>query len=135
MDDIGNMYAERPGTDAELLPVVVGSHLDTVVPGGAYDGIMGVALALETAALLNDHGIATRRPVIIVNWTAEEGARFPPAMLGSGVVAGIWDADFSGSCTDADGLRLDDELRRIGFLGKAENRLRGFHVALEAHIE
>lgn len=135
VDDIGNMYAERPGTDPTALPIVVGSHLDTVVPGGRYDGILGVALALEAVALFNDEDIATRRSVVVVNWTGEEGARFPPAMLGSGVVAGVWDADFARSRTDTDGVRLDDELKRIGFLGSAENRLTKFHVALEAHIE
>lgn len=135
IDDIGNMYAERLGTDSTALPVVVGSHLDTVVPGGRYDGILGVALALEAVALLNDEDVATRRSVVVVNWTGEEGARFPPAMLGSGVVAGVWDADFARSRTDTNGLRLDDELDRIGFLGSAENRLTKFHAALEAHIE
>ena len=135
VDDIGNMYAERAGADRTALPVVVGSHLDTVVPGGRYDGILGVALALEAAALLNDEEVKTRRPVVVVNWTGEEGARFPPAMLGSGVIAGFWDAQFALSRTDADGIRLDEELERIGFLGSPEHRLSGFHVALEAHIE
>lgn len=135
VDDIGNMYAERPGTDPTALPVVVGSHLDTVVPGGRYDGILGVALAFEAVALLNDEAVSTRRPVVVVNWTGEEGARFPPAMLGSGVIAGVWDADFAHSRTDTDGIRLGDELERIGFLGSAEHRLTRFHVALEAHIE
>jgi N-carbamoyl-L-amino-acid hydrolase len=135
VDDVGNIYAERPGTDPTALPVVVGSHLDTVVPGGRFDGILGVALALETAALLEDAGSSTRRPVVVVNWTGEEGARFPQAMLGSGVIAGKWDGDFARALTDADGIALGDELERIGFLGSSDNRLSGFHVALEAHIE
>jgi beta-ureidopropionase / N-carbamoyl-L-amino-acid hydrolase len=135
VDDVGNMYAERAGTDPTALPVVVGSHLDTVVPGGRFDGILGVALAFEAVAVLNQEGLTTRRSVIVVNWTGEEGARFPPAMLGSGVVTGVWDGHFALSRTDADGIRLDDELRRIGFLGSAENRLSEFHAALEAHIE
>jgi beta-ureidopropionase / N-carbamoyl-L-amino-acid hydrolase len=135
VDDVGNMYARREGTTADALSVLIGSHPDTVMPGGRYDGIMGICIALETIALLNEAAVNTSRPIEVVNWTGEEGARFPPAMLGSGVVTGFWDAEYAHSRVDAEGLRLDDELRRIGFLGLPENRLGGFFVALEAHIE
>jgi N-carbamoyl-L-amino-acid hydrolase len=105
------------------------------VPGGRFDGILGIAVALESVALLNDAGISTRHPVLVVNWTGEEGARFPPAMLGSGVIVGAWDGEYARSRTDADGVCLGEELARIGYLGSAQNRLTEFHVALEAHIE
>jgi beta-ureidopropionase / N-carbamoyl-L-amino-acid hydrolase len=135
VDDVGNMYARRPGTSAEALPVVIGSHLDTVVPGGRFDGILGVTVALETIAVLNDAELQTTRPIEVVNWTGEEGARFPPAMIGSGVATGVWDGDYARSRTDAAGLTLGGELERIGYLGKATNRLGAFFASLEAHIE
>lgn len=135
VDDIGNMYARRPGHNAEALPVVIGSHLDTVVPGGRFDGILGVTVAFETIALLNDEKLETMRPIEVVNWTGEEGARFPPAMVGSGVVAGVWDGDYARSRQDAEGLTLGGELERIGYLGSPSNRLSAFFASLEAHIE
>jgi N-carbamoyl-L-amino-acid hydrolase len=135
VDDAGNMYARREGTQADALPLVIGSHLDTVVPGGRFDGILGVAIALETVGLLNDAAIETLRPIEVVNWTGEEGARFPPAMLGSGVVTGAWDADYAHSRKDAAGFALGDELSRIGYLGSRSNRLGSFFASLEAHIE
>lgn len=135
VDDIGNMYARREGREPALAPLVIGSHLDTVVPGGRFDGILGVAIALETVALLNDADEQTLRPIEVVNWTGEEGARFPPAMIGSGVVTGEWDAEYAQSRTDLEGLRLGDELRAIGFLGEERHRLTEFFAALEVHIE
>lgn len=135
VDDAGNMYARREGTRPHAEPVVIGSHLDTVVPGGRFDGILGVAVALETVALLNDTGTRTVRPVEVVNWTGEEGARFPPAMLGSGVVTGAWDVEYAHSRVDAAGTRLGDELARIGYLGERAHRLGSFFASLETHIE
>ncbi len=135
IDDGGNMYARRDAERPELEPVVIGSHLDTVVPGGRFDGILGVAIALETVALLNDAGIRTIRPIEVVNWMGEEGARFPPAMLGSGLVTGAWDAEYLHGRADSDGVRVGDALTGIGYLGEAANRLGGFHAALEVHIE
>lgn len=135
VDDIGNMFAERPGTDPDALPVLIGSHLDTVVPGGRFDGILGVAVALETVALLNDSGAQTLRPVIVANWTGEEGARFPPAMVGSGVAVGEWTGEYARDRVDQEGIRLGDELERIGYLGDEQNRVGAFFAALEAHIE
>lgn len=135
VDDAGNMYARREGADPFALPVVIGSHLDTVVPGGRFDGILGVCAALETVALVNDAHARTRRPIEIVNWTGEEGARFAPAMVGSGVVTGAYSIDFALSRTDADGISLGSELDKIGYHGDVTNRLRGFFAALEMHIE
>ena len=134
-DDLGSMYGRREGIDTGLAPVLVGSHLDTVVPGGRFDGILGVTAALETVAVLNEHDIVTRRPIEVVNWTAEEGARFPPAMLASAVVAGAHDAAFAHDRVDQQGLRFGDELARIGFLGDAANRPREMHASFEMHIE
>ncbi|MDI2098337.1 hydantoinase/carbamoylase family amidase [Ruicaihuangia caeni] len=134
-DDVGNMTARRRGADDAALPVLIGSHLDTVVPGGRFDGILGVAIALETVAAMNDADARTQRPVVVVNWMGEEGARFPPAMLGTGVITGQWDAAYAHSRTDADGIRLDDALERIGYLGEPEHRVGDFFASLEAHIE
>lgn len=135
VDDAGNMYARREGTDPHALPVVIGSHLDTVVPGGRFDGILGVSAALETVALLNQVNAQTRRPIEVVNWTGEEGARFAPAMVGSGVVTGAYTIDFVLSRTDAEGLSLGSELEKIGYAGDAANRLQDFFTAIEMHIE
>lgn len=135
VDDGGNMYARRDADNPRLAPVVIGSHLDTVVPGGRFDGILGVAIALETIALLNDADIRTARPLEVVNWMGEEGARFPPAMLGSGLVTGVWDAEYLHGRQDADGVRVGDALAQIGYLGSADHRLHRFHAALEVHIE
>jgi beta-ureidopropionase / N-carbamoyl-L-amino-acid hydrolase len=135
VDDVGNMYARRSGSRVGAEPVLIGSHLDTVVPGGRFDGILGVSVALETVALLNDTAIETLRPLEVVNWTGEEGARFPPAMLGSGVVCGAWDVDYAHSRKDAAGTTLSDELSRIGYLGDRSHRAGTFFASLEAHIE
>ena len=89
LDQMGTMFARREGTDPSLDPVYVGSHLDTQPTGGRYDGVLGVLSGLELVRTLNDLGIKTRRPIVVVNWTNEEGARFAPAMLASGVFAGI----------------------------------------------
>ena len=89
VDTMGNMFATRPGTDPEALPVYMGSHLDTQPTGGKYDGVLGVLGALEVVRTLNDMGVKTRHPIVVTNWTNEEGARFAPAMLASGVFAGI----------------------------------------------
>ena len=135
VDDIGNMYARRSGTDDDALPVVIGSHLDTVVPGGRFDGILGVSVALETIGLFNDSKLTTRRPIEVVNWTGEEGARFAPAMIGSGVVTGVYDIRFALALTDSDGLTLGSELERIGYAGASTHRLKEFFAALELHVE
>jgi N-carbamoyl-L-amino-acid hydrolase len=91
IDRVGNIFARRAGTDPDALPVVIGSHLDTQVNGGKYDGVVGVLAGLETLRTLNDLGRATRRPIEIVSWTNEEGARFSPPMIASGAFAGVFD--------------------------------------------
>jgi beta-ureidopropionase / N-carbamoyl-L-amino-acid hydrolase len=135
VDEVGCMYARRPGADDDAHPVLVGSHLDTVSPGGRFDGIVGVVAAMEAVQLLDEHGIRTRRPIDVVNWTGEEGARFPPALLASGLVAGQYDAEFVYSRTDNDGVRFGDALDRIGYRGQATNRPTHIHASLELHIE
>lgn len=134
-DDLGSMYGRRSGTDDDLAPVLVGSHLDTVMPGGRFDGILGVTAALEAISVLDENSVTTRRPIEVVNWTAEEGARFSPAMLASGVVAGVHDAEFAYGRVDGDGNRFGDELERIGFRGDRSHRPGEIHASVEMHIE
>ncbi|MFD1632316.1 Zn-dependent hydrolase [Haloplanus ruber] len=136
IDAFGNTFARRAGADSDAAPVLVGSHLDSQPYGGIYDGALGVVAALEFVRTLDDHGIETRRPVEVVNWTNEEGSRFPPAMQGSGVWAGAHDIETEYEKTDADGTRLVDELERIGYRGSepAEPR-EPYHAYLEVHPE
>ena len=117
IDTMGNMFMTRPGTDADALPVYVGSHLDTQPTGGKYDGVLGVLAGLELVRTLNDLDIKTRHPIVVVNWTNEEGTRFAPAMLASGVFAGVHTQDWAYDKTDAKGKRFGDELERIGGKG------------------
>lgn len=134
-DDLGNMFGRRDGADPDMAPVLVGSHLDTVEPGGRFDGILGVTAALEATRVLDENDVATRRPIEVVNWTAEEGARFSPAMLASSVIAGINDAEFAYGRVDEEGKRFGDELERIGFRGDRENRPSDIYASFEMHIE
>lgn len=134
-DDMGNLYARRPGQDPDAAPVMIGSHLDSIPRGGRFDGALGVLAALEVVRTLNDHGAATRRPIEVVNWTNEEGARFPPATLGSGVIAGAFGTLFAHDRRDWDGKRFGDELARIGYLGDPANRPGAVDTYLELHIE
>lgn len=134
VDEFGNMTGHRPG--AEPGPaVVLASHLDSVRQGGRFDGAYGVLAGLEVLRTLNDHGVTTRRPIEVVNWTNEEGIRFEPAMLASGAVSGRFDPEYVYGRTDRDGLRFGDELRRIGYLGDAANRPGPAAAYLELHIE
>ena len=105
-DAIGNLYAIRPGTDPDARPVAMGSHLDTQPSGGRFDGQYGVLAGLEVVRALNDAGIATRRPVAVVVWTNEEGTRFQPVMMGSGVFAGAFTAEHCRAQKDADGITV-----------------------------
>lgn len=134
-DRLGNMFARRPGRNPDLLPIAIGSHLDTQPHGGRFDGVYGVLAGLEVVRSLNDHGIETDAPIEIVNWTNEEGARFAPAMLCSGVYAGLFDLEFALSRTDTDGLRLDEELNRIGYAGSEPCGAHELGAFLEVHIE
>lgn len=135
VDRLGNMFARREGRDPSLPPIAMGSHLDTQPHGGKFDGVFGVFAGLEVIRTLNDCGIETDAPVEVVNWTNEEGARFAPAMLCSGVYAGLFDLEFALSRRDSDGLRLEDELARIGFAGDEPCGEHRFGAFLEAHIE
>src|SRR6478735_4575536 len=135
VDAMGTMFATRAGEDPEALPVYVGSHLDTQPTGGRYDGVLGVLGALEVVRSMNDLGIRTKHPIVVTNWTNEEGARFAPAMLASGVFAGVIDLDYAYGRTDLDGKRFGDELERIGWKGEEEVGARKIHAYFELHIE
>jgi N-carbamoyl-L-amino-acid hydrolase len=135
VDQMGNMFARRPGKRDDLAPVMAGSHLDTQPTGGKYDGVLGVLAALELVRTLNDRGIETERPIEIVNWTNEEGSRFAPAMLSSGVFAGAFSMDWAYARADRDGHTLGAELERIGYKGEAPVGGRDIHAFFELHIE
>jgi len=135
VDRMGTMFARREGSDPEALPVYVGSHLDTQPTGGRYDGVLGTLGALEIVRSLNDLGIRTRRPIVVTNWTNEEGTRFAPAMMASGVFAGVHDLDWAYAREDAEGKRFGDELQRIGWQGAEEVGARPMHAFFELHIE
>ncbi|KZT26032.1 metallopeptidase [Neolentinus lepideus HHB14362 ss-1] len=117
VDQMGNIFATRSGSNNSLPPIAMGSHLDTQPAGGRYDGIVGVLSALEALRTLQDHRVETYAPIAVVNWTNEEGARFPPAMLASGVWGGAFTLEHGHSRTDASGKTVKSELARIGFLG------------------
>ena len=106
IDEMGNMFARRAGRENAAPPAMAGSHLDSVPNGGRFDGSLGVLAALEAVKTLNDRNITTRRPIEIVNWTNEEGPRFPPSMLGSGVFAGAISLESAYETKDADGARV-----------------------------
>ena len=135
LDTMGNMFARRDGTDPDALPVYVGSHLDTQPTGGKYDGVLGVLGGLEILRTLNDLDIQTRHPIVVVNWTNEEGTRFAPAMLSSGVFAGVLEEDWAKDRMDAKGKRFGDELERIGWKGDEPVGQRKMHAYFELHIE
>jgi len=135
VDEMGNMFARRDGTDAEALPVYVGSHLDTQPTGGKYDGVLGVLGGLEVIRTLNDLGIRTKHPIVVTNWTNEEGARFAPAMLASGVFAGVLTQDYAYDRKDKAGMRFGDELERIGWKGDEKVGARKMKAFFELHIE
>ncbi len=135
VDKIGNMFMTRPGTDPDALPIYVGSHLDTQPTGGKYDGVLGVLAGLEVIRSMNDLNIKTKHPIVVVNWTNEEGARFAPAMLASGVFAGIHSLDYAYARQDMEGLRFGDELARIGWIGDEDVGARQMHAYFEYHIE
>lgn len=135
VDAAGNIFARRAGREDELPPVLVGSHLDTQAAGGRFDGILGVLSGLEILQTLEDHNITTRRPIEVVNWTNEEGARFAPPMAASCVFAGIQTIDWLHNLQDDDGTLLGDELARIGYLGTAPVGGRELDSYFELHIE
>jgi len=135
VDAAGSIFARRAGREDDLPPVVVGSHLDTQAAGGRFDGILGVLSGLEILRTLEDNGITTRRPIDIVNWTNEEGARFAPPMAASCVFAGLQSIEWLHDLRDDDGIRYGDELERIGYLGSAPVGGRELDAYFELHIE
>ncbi|WP_262177038.1 Zn-dependent hydrolase [Haloarcula laminariae] len=136
VDRMGNMFGRRSGTDSSADPVLLGSHLDSQPFGGIYDGALGVVAALECIRTFNDEGIETSHPIEIVNWTNEEGSRFQPAMQGSGVWTGELDLETEYNKTDAEGVRFEDELERIGYKGDVPAEpTTEYDSSLELHIE
>lgn len=135
VDRMGNMFLRREGTRPELAPVVTGSHVDSQPNGGRFDGIYGVLAGLEVIRTLNDRQIATERALEVVNWTNEEGARFAPAMIASGVFAGVFDEEYGLSRRDAQGISIGEALKQIGYDGEEPVGGRPIHAAFELHIE
>lgn len=136
VDAVGNMFGRREGTDPDAPPVMLGSHLDSQPYGGRFDGPLGLLGALELVHVLNEEGIETTHPVEVVNWTNEEGARFQPPMMASGVWAGKYDLADVYKATDDDGVTVEEALEAIGYKGTepAEPR-EEYEAYLELHIE
>ena len=135
VDEMGNMFARRPGRSPDLPPVAAGSHLDTQPHGGKFDGVYGVLAALEVVRTLDDAGVETAAPIEVINWTNEEGARFAPAMTASGVFAGLFDRDSAYRLESPEGATLGDELARIGYKGAEPCGEHPLGALFEAHIE
>ena len=129
------VLGRHEGEDPDALPVMVGSHLDTQPTGGKYDGVLGVLAGLEIIRSLKESGIKTRHPIEVVNWTNEEGCRFSPPMMSSGVFAGIYEMDWAYDRTDNTGARFGDELRRIGWVGDEKPGHHPLKAYFELHIE
>jgi len=135
VDSVGNMFAVRPGKRMDVLPIALGSHLDTQPTGGKFDGVLGVLGALEALRTLVATGYETNAPIMLVNWTNEEGSRFAPAMLCSGVYAGVFTPEFAYGREDREGIKLGDELSRIGYRGVEPVGSHKFQALFELHIE
>ena len=135
VDEVGNMFALKPGKRADLAPIAIGSHLDTQPTGGKFDGVLGVLGGLETLRTLHDLGYETNAPLMLVNWTNEEGSRFAPAMLGSGVYAGVFDRAYADSREDRQGVTFKDAIDGIGYRGEAKAGDVKFGAMFELHIE
>ncbi|MEH6579521.1 MAG: M20 family metallo-hydrolase [Amphritea sp.] len=135
VDSMGNIFARRPGRNNNLPPVITGSHLDTQPTGGKYDGVYGVLAGVEVLETLQENGIETEHPIEVVVWTNEEGARFSPAMIGSGVWSGAFSEEYGHSRMDKDGNTIGKELQRIGYLGEQPAQAKEIQAAFELHIE
>ena len=135
VDEVGNMFARRPGKDNARDPICMGSHLDTQPTGGKFDGVLGVLGGLEVLRTLHETGYETTAPLELVNWTNEEGSRFAPAMLASGVFAGAFDTAFAYSRADRDGTLFETELERIGYRGREKAGGHRLGAMFELHIE
>ncbi len=135
VDRVGTIFARREGSDPALAPIAMGSHLDTQPTGGRFDGILGVLAGLEVVRTLHDAGIVTRHPIEVIDWTNEEGARFAPAMVASGVFAGVFSLDYALGQKDRDGVTLGEALERSGFAGSEEPGAHPLAAHFELHIE
>lgn len=135
VDEVGNIFGKKAGKNNDFSPVMSGSHLDTQPKGGKFDGILGVLGALEVMRTLHENNIVTERPLIIVDWTNEEGSRFAPAMGSSGVWAGKLERDWIYNKKDLQGRTFEEELKRIGYKGSAAAKPSPLHAYYELHIE
>lgn len=135
VDRIGNVFMRRAGRDPSLPPVVAGSHIDTQPTGGKFDGNYGVLAALEVVRTLDDHGVVTEAPIEVAFWTNEEGSRFVPVMMGSGVFAGAFSLEHAYAQRDTEGKTVREELERIGYLGTEQPGAHPMGAYFEAHIE
>lgn len=138
VDEIGNIFARRAGTDPTRAAIAMGSHIDTQPTGGKFDGIYGVMSGLEVLRTLNDHQVETKAPIEVIVWTNEEGSRYVPVMMGSGVFTGEFTLDHALAAVDVNGISVKDELEKIGYAGKVKSGdVPGgmFDAYFEAHIE
>lgn len=135
IDDFGNIYGKKEGSDPNLSAVMVGSHIDTVPEGGKFDGVLGVLGALEAIESFMENGKKHKKSIEIVAFTNEEGARFTPQMLGSGAVTGKFSKEYAYNRKDRNGLDFETELQNIEFMGNAKNRLKNVDNFIELHIE
>ena len=135
IDKIGNGFMRRPGRNNSLPPIMTGSHIDTQPTGGKFDGNYGVLAGIEVVRTLNDHGIETEAPIEVAFWTNEEGSRFVPVMMGSGVFAKAFTLEHAYAATDTEGKTVKGELERIGYIGEQEPGDHPIGAYFETHIE
>ncbi|OUJ03588.1 Zn-dependent hydrolase [Acetobacter cibinongensis] len=134
-DSMGNQFARRPGSNNDLPPIMIGSHLDTQPTGGKFDGILGVLGGVSVLRALHTAGLTTVHPIEVVNWTNEEGARFTPPMLASGVFGGVFTQDYAKGRADKNGITLGQALEEIGFVGQEPCGQHPASAYFELHIE
>jgi N-carbamoyl-L-amino-acid hydrolase len=135
VDEMGNIFGRRPGKNRDLAPVITGSHIDSQPTGGRFDGILGVMGGLEVLRTLHDNDISTERDIVLIDWTNEEGSRFSPAMVSSGVWVGKLELDWAYARSDRDGKTQGEELERIGYKGDLPCTSFPIHACYELHIE
>ena len=135
IDGIGNIFVRRPGRDNNLPPIITGSHIDTQPSGGKFDGNYGVMAGLEVIRTLNDHKVRTEAPVEVAVWTNEEGSRFTPVMMGSGVFVGAFPLESTLQRADLEGVTVGQALEQIGYAGAEKIGGRSVGAYFEAHIE
>jgi N-carbamoyl-L-amino-acid hydrolase len=135
IDEMGNVFGRRDGRETDAAPILFGSHVDSQYNGGGYDGVIGVLGGLEVVETLDDADIQTDRPLEVVAWSNEEGVRFQPDMLGSGVFTNVFDLDYAYGLEDEDGETFGEELERIGYRGDAPCEPRDLHCYFELHVE